>query len=86
MLGTLNIYMLSLALISEGAESPRVELLHNIDPLDTHGSYLNISDFDNRITAAIRVGKWKLITGNAGRPTSHLYTGHQLKGAPKKLV
>lgn len=52
--------------ISEGAESPRVELLHNIDPLDTHGSYLNISDFDNRITAAIRVGKWKLITGNAG--------------------
>ena len=29
-----------------------------------HGSRLNISKFDNRIRAAIRVGNWKLITGN----------------------
>jgi len=51
--------------ISNGGPSPRKELLHNIDPLmPKHGSRLNISKFDNRVRAAIRVGNWKLITGN----------------------
>jgi len=52
--------------ISNGDPSPRTELLHNIDPMYTRGSRLNISNFDNRIAAAIRVGNWKLITGNPG--------------------
>ena len=51
--------------ISIGEPSPRKEILHNIDPLmPKHGSRLNISKFDNRMRAAIRVGDWKLITGN----------------------
>ena len=51
--------------ITDGEPSPRKELLHNIDPLTPkHGSLLNISKFDNRVQAAIRVGNWKLITGN----------------------
>jgi len=51
--------------ISDGKPSPRKELLHNIDPLlPRRGPRLNISKFDNRIRAAIRVGNWKLITGN----------------------
>ena len=51
--------------ISSGDPSPRQEILHNIDPLmPKHGSRLNISKFDNRVRAAIRVGNWKLITGN----------------------
>jgi len=50
--------------ISNGEPSPRKEILHNIDPLTPkHGSRLNISKFDNRVRAAIRVGNWKLITG-----------------------
>ena len=51
--------------ISHGEPSPRKELLHNIDPLlPKRGSRLNISRFDNRVQAAIRVGNWKLITGD----------------------
>ena len=51
--------------IVNGEPSPRQEILHNIDPLmPKHGSVLNISKFDNRVRAAIRVGNWKLITGN----------------------
>ena len=50
--------------ISDGEPSPRHEILHNIDPLmPKRGSLLNISNFDNRVRAAIRVGNWKLITG-----------------------
>jgi len=57
--------------ITDGEPSPRKELLHNIDPLaPKHGSLLNISNFDNRVRAAIRVGNWKLISGNpvSGKP------------------
>ena len=56
--------------ISNGDPSPRTELLHNIDPLTPlRGSRLDISDFDNRVAAAIRVGDWKLITGDPGTGT-----------------
>ena len=52
---------------SNGKPSPRKELLHNIDLLTPkRGHRFNISKFDNRISAAIRVGKWKLITGDPG--------------------
>ncbi|XP_071089844.1 arylsulfatase J-like [Haliotis cracherodii] len=63
--------------ISEGGKSPRKEILHNIDPL-THpmGQKLYNNTFDTRIRAAIRVGNWKLITGNPGdgswTPPPHL--------------
>ena len=53
--------------VSRGTASPRKELLHNIDLLRwKRGVNLNISRFDNRIAAAIRVGDWKLITGFPG--------------------
>jgi len=55
--------------ISNGDPSPRTELLHNIDPMTVSGTNLDISDFDNTIQAAIRVGDWKLITGNPGTGT-----------------
>lgn len=52
---------------SEGAPSPRKDLLHNIDPLTPlKGDLLPWSPFDNRVTAAVRVGPWKLLTGDPG--------------------
>ena len=48
-------------------DSPRKELLHNIDPLATPvGQQYPNSTFDTRIRAAIRAGNYKLITGKAG--------------------
>ena len=51
--------------LSNGAPSPRKEILHNIDPMDTdwnndHGHYKFCRQ------AAIRVGDWKLLTGCPG--------------------
>ena len=55
-------------LYSEGAPSPRTELLHNIDPLRSfYGAQHNGSRFDTRVSAAIRVGNWKLLTGDPGK-------------------
>ncbi|XP_033636869.1 arylsulfatase J-like [Asterias rubens] len=63
--------------ISEGAKSPRLEILHNIDPLYDQAE-LNADDyefldslpgdfmFNPSIRAAIRVGDWKLLTGYSG--------------------
>ncbi|KAM8960843.1 arylsulfatase B [Pelodytes ibericus] len=70
--------------ISEGSPSPRVELLHNIDPLFEDAFLCSASNetreslspaiafqwgdslFNISIHAAIRHGKWKLLTGNPG--------------------
>ncbi|XP_053557347.1 arylsulfatase B [Bombina bombina] len=70
--------------ISEGSASPRVEILHNIDPLYedttpcstsnettksiTSGSSSKWEDslFNVSVHAAIRHGKWKLLTGDPG--------------------
>ena len=57
--------------IADGQSSPRNEILHAIDPLaPKHGIRLNISNWDNRVRAAIRVGNWKLITGGSPHTNS----------------
>ncbi len=53
---------------SRGAPSPRQEILHNIDPIGhRRGEKIQDSPFDNRVPAALRMGKWKLITGDPGQ-------------------
>lgn len=53
--------------ISKNAASPRKELLHNIDILFRPSGKQRYPDtFDTRVRAAIRVGDYKLITGNPG--------------------
>ncbi|XP_030622391.1 arylsulfatase I [Chanos chanos] len=56
--------------ISEGKESPRLEILHNIDPLYNparHGSLHNgFGIWDTSVQASVRVGDWKLLTGDPG--------------------
>ena len=52
---------------SNGSPSPRNELLHNIDPLyNPKGEPMAKSPFDIRVRSAIRVGDWKLLTGDPG--------------------
>ncbi|OWF39966.1 hypothetical protein KP79_PYT04298 [Mizuhopecten yessoensis] len=79
--------------ISEGAKSPRDTLLHNIDPLTKPvGDKLEGSPFDNRYRAALRVGDWKVITGNPGdgrwipEPTAEIINMNVYTGEPKKNV
>ncbi|KAL4218609.1 hypothetical protein ACF0H5_021199 [Mactra antiquata] len=53
--------------INYGETSPRKELLHNIDPLyPASGQPLSNSTFNTTIRAALRVGDWKIITGEPG--------------------
>ncbi|XP_026865448.2 arylsulfatase I [Electrophorus electricus] len=56
--------------ISEGKESPRLEILHNIDPLYVparHGSLqAGFGVWNTAVQAAVRVGDWKLLTGEPG--------------------
>ncbi|XP_002739678.2 arylsulfatase B-like [Saccoglossus kowalevskii] len=58
--------------ISEGLPSRRKEILHNIDPIRAKSPTLKTEPwmlnpyFDIRVMAAIRVGHWKLLTGQKG--------------------
>ncbi|XP_059147351.1 arylsulfatase B-like [Physella acuta] len=54
-------------MINFGKESPRGEILHNIDILEPLvGKKLYEDTFDTRVRAAIRIGNYKLLTGNPG--------------------
>ncbi|GFO01792.1 arylsulfatase j [Plakobranchus ocellatus] len=54
-------------MIKEGKPSTRKEILHNIDILSpAQGTRFYNDTFDTRIRAAIRVGNYKLITGDPG--------------------
>nr|XP_022320934.1 arylsulfatase B-like isoform X2 [Crassostrea virginica] len=68
--------------ISEGTSlSPRKSILHNIDPMyPPVGERVPSSPFDNRIRAAVRMGDWKLITGNPGNG-SWVPPPHMMKSA-----
>ena len=60
-------YIFVPTLSRKGKASPREEILHNIDPLFApKGQRLYNHTFDTRVRAAIRVGEWKLITGDPG--------------------
>ncbi|XP_038133704.1 arylsulfatase J [Cyprinodon tularosa] len=56
--------------ISEGRPSPRLDILHNIDPIYTkakNGSWkAGYGLWNTAIQAALRVGHWKLLTGVPG--------------------
>ncbi|KAM8847726.1 arylsulfatase I-like [Synchiropus picturatus] len=56
--------------ISEGKESPRLEILHNIDPLYNHARTGSLQRgfgiWNTAVQAAIRAGDWKLLTGDPG--------------------
>ncbi|XP_052813682.1 arylsulfatase B-like [Mya arenaria] len=53
--------------INKAADSPRREILHNIDPLfKPAGRPVYNGTFDTRIRAALRVGDWKILTGDPG--------------------
>ena len=59
--------MLLLCLVRYDEPSPRYELLYNINPVaKLVGENLYPEIFDVRVRSAIRVGDYKLLTGNPG--------------------
>jgi len=50
--------------ISNGGPVQRTELLHNIDPVVVRRGVSTSTVFDTTVSAAIRVGDWKLLTGD----------------------
>ncbi|BFZ20042.1 hypothetical protein BsWGS_23081 [Bradybaena similaris] len=79
--------------ISNGAPSKRTVLLHNIDILQAKiGVPLNNHTWDTRVRAAIRVGDYKLITGDPGNgswvppPDGHLYFVPEVRESADKNV
>lgn len=77
--------------ISEGQLSPRKELLHNIDPLEkTKGKSSFSGHFDTRVRAALRIGDWKIITGNPGNsswiPPPHINGNWEIPEDSEKNV
>ena len=64
-------------LFSQKSVSPRKEILHNIDPLyDPAGVPKYNGTFKTSTRAALRVGDWKIITGEPGKSCNvftHLY-------------
>ncbi|XP_077981152.1 arylsulfatase B-like [Glandiceps talaboti] len=61
--------------ISAGKPSPRIEIVHNIDPMKDllhipkEYPYTTYTTFDPHLHAAIRMGNWKVITGAKGDST-----------------
>ena len=51
--------------LDSGKPSPRKEILHNIDPIDSYWDFPS-DDYHHCRQAAIRVGDWKLLTGCPG--------------------
>ena len=52
-------------------ESPRNEIVHVINPLKSLvGDNLFPDIFDTRVQAALRMGPWKIATGNIGKTHS----------------
>ena len=54
--------------INTGAASPRTEILHNIDPVETPWDSVHFQPYKWCPHAALRVGDWKLLTGCPGDP------------------
>jgi len=66
-----------MCIYSEAETSPRKELLHNIDPLEpAAGQPVYNGTFNTSITAALRVGNWKIITGSPGKLALYTVTIH----------
>ena len=61
-------YIPSVFIFSQSSASPRKEILHNIDPLaQPLGEPKYSGTFATSTRAALRVGDWKIITGEPGK-------------------